>query len=89
MKRENLLLAPVVNGKALLTIVAEMTFQTISGAFFLGFETSALRTSRMALCSVFLGVDMFNSGNVAITSYKIPFSGTRNGTLSGLSSHLF
>ncbi|MFA5272641.1 MAG: hypothetical protein WC353_00595, partial [Candidatus Peribacter sp.] len=43
----------------------------------------------LASCSVFFGVNMFKVEKRATTSYKVPFSGTRNRTLSFSLRHGF
>ena len=83
MQREQwFCLASVIDAETLPAIVAEVPLQATTRAFPLRCETAAVRTSKMAARSLFLGVDMFKVGKMASPCYRIIFSGTRNRTLS-------
>ena len=83
MQREQgLCFASVIDGEALPAIIAEVPSQAISRPFLLRAATATEFAEELASCSVFFGVNMFKVEKRATTSYKVPFSGTRNRTLS-------
>ena len=82
-KKGFLMFTPVINAEALSAFIASVSLQTITSSILSCVYTGArFAGNSMASRSVFFGVNMFKMEKVARTSYKLPFSDTRNRTLS-------